>query len=86
MNIRKSEKLAMDLRDRVNELYNVRLALSELGKELAQLKAKLEDPGSVTRKSDILKMAQRADEICEIIADKVEWINRNLPIIKKGLA
>lgn len=78
MTIRKSMKAIADLDARSSELYNRRIFIRACRAELEE-KQKLLASGDIS-------VADRINELFEIIDDHVAWINRNVPIIKRQLA
>lgn len=70
---RKSQKIAQDILERINQYATEKVLLGVLSKELDELKARAVNGDT--------SVSPRVDEICSIIDEKKRWIDANLPII-----
>lgn len=70
---RKSQKIAQDILERINQYATEKVLLGVLSKELDELRARAVNGDT--------SVSPRVDEICSIIDEKKRWIDTNLPII-----
>ena len=78
MTIRREIRNSQELNDRINEYHNIKVFLNANKDELNELQKRLAN-GDLSVKSRII-------ELFDMIDEKNEWIQRNLPIIKSQMA
>ena len=74
---RKAEAKAQEIKERIDELHNVKVFLNANLDELNVLQEKLRNGDN--------SVIDRVRELFDLIDEKRIWINRNVPIIKEAL-